>query len=175
MSRQFGTNNVRALSPPHYRQFQNLHNRAALFGDRDDRPSSAASGRYTPTRFGALDSSQHDEGSYRVKMDDSELDYLESQNDDKIHGLSAKVAVLKNVSGKNETFVDLYITKYECNVVVSQITSKIGDEIQSGNSLLDTMNDQFSHTGTILGDTFSKFKVMAAKEGVILAYYLFFR
>lgn len=98
-------------------------------------------------------------------MDDSELDYLESQNDDKIHGLSAKVAVLKN------------------------ITSRIGDEIQSGNSLLDTMNDQFSHTGTILGDTFSKFKVMAAKEGgmtmcymvffivfvVILAYYLFFR
>ncbi|KAM3587173.1 protein transport protein bet1 [Umbelopsis sp. WA50703] len=90
MSRQFGTNNVR--------QFQNLHNRAALFGDRDDRPSSAASGRYTPTRFGALDSNQHDEGSYRVKMDDSDLDYLESQNDTKIHGLSAKVAVLKNVS-----------------------------------------------------------------------------
>jgi hypothetical protein len=31
-------------------------------------------------------------------MDDSDLDYLESQNDTKIHGLSAKVAVLKNVS-----------------------------------------------------------------------------
>ncbi|KAG2181699.1 hypothetical protein INT44_008514 [Umbelopsis vinacea] len=162
MSRQFGSNNVRQY------QNQNLHNRAALLGDyRDDRPGSAGSGRFTPTRFGALSSDQNGqvEGSYSVKMDDGHLDYLESQNEEKIHGLSAKVAILKNITGK------------------------IGDEIRSGNSLLDTMNDQFSHTGSILGDTFSKFKVMAAKEGgmtmcymvffivlvVALAYYLFFR
>jgi hypothetical protein len=87
-----------------HRQYQNLHNRAALLGDsRDDRPGSAGSGRYTPTRFGALSSEQngHEEGSYRVKMDDGDLDYLESQNDEKIHGLSAKVAILKNVSSIN--------------------------------------------------------------------------
>lgn len=30
-------------------------------------------------------------------MDDGDLDYLESQNEEKIHGLSAKVAILKNV------------------------------------------------------------------------------
>lgn len=34
-------------------------------------------------------------------MDDGDLDYLESQNDEKIHGLSAKVAILKNVSSIN--------------------------------------------------------------------------
>lgn len=81
-------------------QNQNLHNRAALLGDyRDDRPGSAGSGRFTPTRFGALSSDQNGqvEGSYSVKMDDGHLDYLESQNEEKIHGLSAKVAILKNV------------------------------------------------------------------------------
>ncbi|CAO3658373.1 unnamed protein product [Umbelopsis ramanniana] len=48
-------------------------------------------------------------------MDDGHLHYLESQNEEKIHGLSAKVAILKNITGK------------------------IGDEIRTGNSLLDTM------------------------------------
>ncbi|KAL0086349.1 hypothetical protein J3Q64DRAFT_1739546 [Phycomyces blakesleeanus] len=90
---------------------------------------------------------------------------MESQNDDRITGLSAKVQMLKNITGK------------------------IGDEIRSGNTLLDTMNDQFSNTGSYLGKTMSGFKKMAAKESgvttcylilfivlvVIVFYYSFFR
>jgi hypothetical protein len=36
--------------------------------------------------------------SVKVNMNDRDLDYLESQNDDEISGLSAKVKILKNVS-----------------------------------------------------------------------------
>jgi hypothetical protein len=39
-----------------------------------------------------------DSASVRVNMNDKDLDYLESQNDDEISGLSAKVKILKNVS-----------------------------------------------------------------------------
>lgn len=35
--------------------------------------------------------------SVKVNMNDRDLDYLESQNDDEISGLSAKVKILKNV------------------------------------------------------------------------------
>ncbi|KAI7863823.1 hypothetical protein BDF14DRAFT_1292081 [Spinellus fusiger] len=90
---------------------------------------------------------------------------MESQNDDKITGLSAKVQLLKSITGK------------------------IGDEIRSGNTLLDTMNDQFSTTGSYLGKTMNSFKTMAAKESgatmcylilfivlvVVVFYYSFFR
>ena len=73
-------------------------------------------------------------------MNDRDLDYLESQNDDEISGLSAKVNILKNITGK------------------------IGEEIRSGNSFIDQMNDQFSNTGSVLGKTMNNFKVMASKE-----------
>jgi hypothetical protein len=36
--------------------------------------------------------------SVKLKMNDRDLDYLESQNDEDITGLSAKVKLLKNVS-----------------------------------------------------------------------------
>ncbi|KAI8064750.1 hypothetical protein BC940DRAFT_90533 [Gongronella butleri] len=103
--------------------------------------------------------------SFRVKMDDGELEYMESQSDERITGLSAKVQVLKSITGK------------------------IGEEIRHGNSLLDTMNDQFSNTHSVLGRTMHKFKVMADKQSasmmclltlfivavVVVAYYVFFR
>ncbi|KAI9256011.1 SNARE domain-containing protein, partial [Sporodiniella umbellata] len=76
----------------------------------------------------------------KIKMNDRDLDHLESQNDEEITGLSAKVKLLKNITGK------------------------IGDEIRYGNGLLDNMNDQFSSTGSILGKTMNNFKVMASKE-----------
>ncbi|RCH87874.1 hypothetical protein CU097_009094 [Rhizopus azygosporus] len=105
MSRQFGSRSVRS--------YQNLHNRTALLGD-------AKYDRNTPSPSREFD-------SVKVKMNDYELDYLESQNDEDISGLSAKVKILKNITGK------------------------IGEEIKYGNSLIDSMNSQFSNTGSILG------------------------
>ncbi|KAG0993670.1 hypothetical protein G6F49_000398 [Rhizopus delemar] len=92
MSRQFGNRSVRS--------YQNLHNRSALLGD---------SGRsQTPSPSREMD-------SVKLKMNDRDLDYLESQNDEDITGLSAKVKLLKNITGK------------------------IGDEIRYGNGLIDNM------------------------------------
>lgn len=69
--------------------------------------------------------------SVKLKMNDRDLDYLESQNDEDITGLSAKVKLLKNVS-----FGLWYKRKaYSC----TQITGKIGDEIRYGNGLIDNM------------------------------------
>ncbi|KAG0169444.1 hypothetical protein DFQ28_011199 [Apophysomyces sp. BC1034] len=48
-------------------------------------------------------------------MDDGDLEYMESQSEERITGLSARVQALKNITGK------------------------IGDEIRSGNSLLEAM------------------------------------
>ena len=41
--------------------------------------------------------SQGSQKSLKINMNDKDLDYLESQNDDEISGLSAKVKILKNV------------------------------------------------------------------------------
>ncbi|CEG69025.1 hypothetical protein RMATCC62417_05174 [Rhizopus microsporus] len=117
MSRQFGSRSV---------SYQNLHNRTALLGD-------AKYDRNTPSPSREFD-------SVKVKMNDHELDYLESQNDEDISGLSAKVKILKNITGK------------------------IGEEIKYGNGLIDSMNNQFSNTGSILGKTMNNFKIMASKE-----------
>lgn len=68
-------------------------------------------------------------------MNDRDLDYLESQNDDEISGLSAKVNILKNVRlfGK-------YVFCIISNIMFDkQITGKIGEEIRSGNSFIDQM------------------------------------
>ncbi|KAI8078494.1 hypothetical protein BDF21DRAFT_452805 [Thamnidium elegans] len=124
MSRQFGNRTS-------VRNYQNLHNRSVLLGDArpdDDRTSS-------PSFLG-----DQQQQSVKVNMNDRDLDYLESQNDDEITGLSAKVKILKNITGK------------------------IGEEIRHGNSFIDTMNDQFSNTGSVLGKTMNNFKLMAEKE-----------
>ncbi|CAO3654165.1 unnamed protein product [Cunninghamella echinulata] len=113
--------------------------------------------------FGSAQSSP--DRSTQIKMDDNNLEYLESQNDDRIAGLSAKVNILKSITGK------------------------IGEEIRHGNGLLDTMSDQFSNTGNILGKTMHNFQKMADKQSasvmcfmtlfivisVIVAYYIFFK
>ncbi|KAI8990015.1 hypothetical protein BDB01DRAFT_490252 [Pilobolus umbonatus] len=132
------------------RSFQNLHNRSTLFGDRDTSNTN-------PSIFDSV--------ATKAKLDDRDLDMLESQDEENISGLSAKVKILKNITGK------------------------IGEEIRSGNSLIDTMNDQFSNTGSILNTTIHNFKTMAAKESgtvwcvltvfivciVIFFYYWFFK
>ncbi|KAI8371381.1 uncharacterized protein BYT42DRAFT_580041 [Radiomyces spectabilis] len=140
MSRQFGPRSVRS--------YQNLHNRSALLGD--------TSRTWTPSPSSHMFNSASTPGSspersYKVKMDDGDLEHLESQSDERITGLSAKVKLLKTITGK------------------------IGDEIKHGNSIIDTMNDQFSNTGGILGKTMRNFKVMAEKEsGATMCYLMFF-
>ncbi|OAD04094.1 hypothetical protein MUCCIDRAFT_110973 [Mucor lusitanicus CBS 277.49] len=100
MSRQFGNRSS-------YRSYQNLHNRSSLF---------AGAQQHNDTRTPSP-SSAYGEGQQSVALDmnDRDLDYLESQNDDEISGLSAKVNILKNITGK------------------------IGEEIRSGNSFIDQM------------------------------------
>ncbi|KAI7906698.1 uncharacterized protein BX663DRAFT_202489 [Cokeromyces recurvatus] len=120
MSRQFGNRSS-------VRSYQNLHNRSALFAGADERRSPSPLSR-------------NGEPMVSMNMNDRDLDYLESQNDEEISGLSAKVQILKNITGK------------------------IGEEIRSGNSFLEQMNDQFSNTGSILGKTMDNFKIMASKE-----------
>ncbi|CAO3649132.1 unnamed protein product [Cunninghamella blakesleeana] len=150
MSRQFGQSSVRS--------YQNLHNQSALFGDYLS--------RQTPSPSSSMFGSAHLHLIIvHLKMDDNDLEYLESQNDDRIAGLSAKVNVLKSITGK------------------------IGEEIRHGNGLLESMNDQFSNTGNILGKAMHNFQIMANKQSaslmcfmtlfivisIILAYYIFFK
>ncbi|KAI8089539.1 uncharacterized protein BX664DRAFT_386014 [Halteromyces radiatus] len=151
MSRQFGQSSVRS--------YQHLHNRTVLFGDASNRQTPSPSS----SMFGSARSSP--DRPVQLKMDDGDLEYLESQNEDRITGLSAKVQVLKSITGK------------------------IGEEIRHGNSLLDTMNDQFSNTNNVLGKTMHNFKIMASKQSasmmcymtlfivvaVFAAYYIFFK
>ena len=72
------------------RDYQQLHNRSALLGDarQDD-------GR-TPSPSYYQNNAQQQ--SVKLNMGDRDLDHLESQNDDEISGLSAKVKILKSVS-----------------------------------------------------------------------------
>ncbi|KAI9275937.1 hypothetical protein BDA99DRAFT_496869 [Phascolomyces articulosus] len=102
MSRQFGSRSVRS--------FQHLHNRSALLGD--NRQFSTPS----PSLYDSNSRSSSPAGSMKEqKLNDNDLELLESQSDERITGLSAKVQTLKNITGK------------------------IGDEIRAGNSLLETM------------------------------------
>ncbi|KAL9542926.1 hypothetical protein PS6_009551 [Mucor atramentarius] len=112
------------------------------FGNRSSVRSSLFAGaqQHNDTRTPSPSAYGGDQQSVALDMNDRDLDYLESQNDDEISGLSAKVNILKNITGK------------------------IGEEIRSGNSFIDQMNDQFSNTGSVLGKTMDNFKVMASKE-----------
>ncbi|KAI9311327.1 hypothetical protein BX666DRAFT_1997264 [Dichotomocladium elegans] len=136
--RQFGSRSVRS--------FQHLHNRSALLGDSGARGGSPLShlGSRSSSPANSLDGS-------KPRLNDQDLELLESQSEERINGLSSKVQLLKSITGK------------------------IGDEIRSSNSLLETMNTQFSDTGSVLDRTMHNFKVMAAKEnGVTMCFLIFF-
>jgi len=66
---------------------------------------------------------------------------LESQNDEHIEGLRAKVQMLKNV------------------------TIGIGNEVRESTVQLSHMNDAFAETGGILSGTFRRMNNMAARQG----------
>ncbi|CAO3623783.1 unnamed protein product [Mucor fragilis] len=81
MSRQFGNRSS-------VRSYQNLHNRSSLF---------AGAQQHNDTRTPSPSAYGEGQQSVALDMNDRDLDYLESQNDDEISGLSAKVNILKNV------------------------------------------------------------------------------
>ncbi|KAI8973644.1 hypothetical protein BDF20DRAFT_663815 [Mycotypha africana] len=129
-----------------HRSYQNLHNRTNLLGGLDATASrtpspssyinSSSSGRGSPS----VSTNKKNDDAIGIRMNDRDLEYLESQNDQDISGLSAKVKILKNITGK------------------------IGEEIRSGNSFIEQMNDHYMNTGSVLGKTMHQFKIMAEKQ-----------
>jgi len=73
---------------------------------------------------------------------DAVLSELESQNDDQVEGMSAKVKMLKD------------------------ITIAIGDEIRDSSKLADKMNDSFDNTRVRLKGTMNRMLRMAERTGV---------
>ncbi|MCJ1313230.1 protein transport protein bet1 [Agyrium rufum] len=78
----------------------------------------------------------------RGQYNDAVLDELESQNDQQVEGMSAKVRMLKD------------------------LTVKIGDEIRDSSKLADSMNDTFDSTRVRLKGTMNRMLRMAEKTGV---------
>jgi len=73
---------------------------------------------------------------------DQTLSQLESQSDDQIEGLTAKVRMLKD------------------------ITVKIGEEVRDSNKLLGSMEENFENVGVRLRGTFTRMMRMAERSGV---------
>ncbi|MCJ1315883.1 protein transport protein bet1, partial [Xylographa vitiligo] len=78
----------------------------------------------------------------RGQYSDAILSELESQNDDQVEGMSAKVKMLKD------------------------ITIAIGDEIRDSSKLADKMNDSFDNTRVRLKGTMNRMLRMAERTGV---------
>lgn len=81
---------------------------------------------------------------------DAVLSELESQNDEQMEGMSAKVKMLKT------------------------LTSAIGEEIRDSTALAEKMNDSFENTRVRLRGTMNRMLRMAEKTGVPWKYWLLF-
>jgi blocked-early-in-transport protein 1 len=77
-------------------------------------------------------------------------DDLESQNDEQLEGLSAKVKLLKD------------------------ITIGIGAEVRESAVQLSQMNDAFAETSGILAGTFRRMNNMASRQGCRWLWYIVF-
>jgi len=78
------------------------------------------------------------------------VEEIESQNDEHLEGLSAKVKILKD------------------------ITVGIGTEIRDSTVQLSQMNDAFAETGGILSGTFRRMNSMAERQGCRWLWYIVF-
>ncbi|OAV98829.1 hypothetical protein PTTG_05322 [Puccinia triticina 1-1 BBBD Race 1] len=87
--------------------------------------------------FSSSSSSSHLSSSFSNHRTAEEL---ESQNDDAIEGLSAKVRLLK------------------------EITVSIGTEVKESTNLMATLNDKFAEASGVLSGTFKKMDRMAKKQ-----------
>ncbi|CAJ0639780.1 16684_t:CDS:2 [Entrophospora sp. SA101] len=95
--------------------------------------------------FGKTDSTEGNlkGGSSKSKpSDSSNFQYLdlESQNEEKIEGLTGKVRLLK------------------------EITLSIGESVKESNSLVGSMSDQYSNTRNYLSGTMDKLKILSISQ-----------
>ncbi|MCJ1447883.1 MAG: protein transport protein bet1 [Stictis urceolatum] len=143
---RFGTSSLHQRDP-----------RSALFdgytGDRS-RPGSQSPARYNGGGgggygyTGASGSGGFNEGfrsatpNKKGQYSDAVLSELESQNDEQVQGMSARVKMLKN------------------------ITVAIGDEIRDSSKLAETMENSFDNTRVRLRGTMNRMLRMAEKTGV---------
>jgi len=75
---------------------------------------------------------------------------LESQNEEELEGLGAKVKMLKDIS------------------------ISIGNEVRDSTKFLNGMNDSFSETQGFLGGTFRRMNAMASRQGGRWWYWMLF-
>ncbi|EJD04316.1 uncharacterized protein FOMMEDRAFT_155443 [Fomitiporia mediterranea MF3/22] len=119
-------------------QNSSLRDRSALFNNHSSTPYSS----YPSSRSASPYLAQ--QPSNRT------ADELESQNDEAIEGLSAKVKALKT------------------------ITIGIGNEIKDSAVQLSQMNDAFEETTGILAGTFRRMNNMAERQGCRWLWYIVF-
>ncbi|KAI0735419.1 hypothetical protein C8Q76DRAFT_712198 [Earliella scabrosa] len=122
-----------------------LRDRSQLLGT-NDYSTPPSSGRSSP--FGGAVSNG---GANPFQpMGQRYADDLESQNDEHLEGLTAKVKLLKD------------------------ITIGIGNEVRESTVQLSQMNDAFSETSGILAGTFRRMNNMAARQGCRWLWYIIF-
>jgi len=100
-----------------------------------------SSGRSTPFY-------EHNYGNASAQQRTAEE--LESQNDEKLEGLTAKVKLLKDV------------------------TIAIGAEVKDSAQQLSHMNDAFAETSGILSGTFHRLKRMSSRQGCRYIWFILF-
>lgn len=134
---------------PRGRTTPSLRDRSALLGH-----STTSSGRSSP--FGGLPvpNGGGGGGSYSTNQPQQFgtrfADDLESQNDEMLEGLSAKVKLLKDIS------------------------VGIGNEVRESAIQLSQMNDAFAETGGVLSGTFRRMNNMATRQGCRWLWYFVF-
>jgi len=127
------------------RSTPSLRDRSALLSH-----STPSSGRSSP--FGGhqvLNGSSYSLNQ-QPQLSTRSADDLESQNDEMLEGLSAKVKLLKDIS------------------------VGIGNEVRDSAVQLSQMNDAFAETGGILSGTFRRMNNMATRQGCRWLWYFVF-
>ncbi|KAH9921975.1 uncharacterized protein BXZ73DRAFT_91674 [Epithele typhae] len=122
----------------------NLRDRSQLLGT-GDYSTPPSSGRSSPYGGAAANAASPFQPLGQRYADD-----LESQNDEHLEGLTAKVKLLKD------------------------ITIGIGNEVRDSTIQLSQMNDAFAETGGILSGTFRRMNNMAGRQGCRWLWYIVF-
>jgi len=122
-----------------------LRDRSALLNN-----SNPSSGRSSPFGGQVLNGSSSYSQNQQPQFATRYTDDLESQNDEMLEGLSAKVKLLKDIS------------------------IGIGNEVRESAVQLSQMNDAFAETGGILSGTFRRMNNMAARQGCRWLWYFVF-
>lgn len=101
----------------------------------------------------------------RGHYSDAVLSHLESQNDEEVDGISAKVKMLKDVGSSQATTSVYPRLGVHIDNVFDQITMAIGDEIRDTTHITD-LNDSFENTRTRIRGNMNRMLRMAERTGV---------